>query len=287
MEREDKHRERLRATFGEAPALYDRARPGYPTAMFDDLAALAELTAGSRVLEIGAGTGQATLPLAERGYDVTAVELSGGMAAIAKRKLAGFPNARVVTGAFEAMPLPAAHFDAVLCATAWKWLDPAVRLVKAAAVLVPGGSLAIAPTLVALRRDRRAPLRVGGALYEGHLPRPPAHLLRPPRPAGPGPHRIVGLHREPDRHTPRRRDRQAVSHPTPRRRDQRYLTRSPITSSSAICRKPFAVPGAGLFISTRISGEATRSKVIVVGSFEADAQSISRFLTGTNALPFQ
>jgi SAM-dependent methyltransferase len=146
MEREDKDRERLRATFGEAPELYDRARPGYPAAMFDDLAALAELTAGSRVLEIGSGTGQATLPLAERGYEVTAVELGGGMAAIAKRKLAGFPNARVVTGAFEAMPLPAAAFDAVVCATAWKWLDPAVRLVKAAAALVPGGSLAIVST---------------------------------------------------------------------------------------------------------------------------------------------
>jgi SAM-dependent methyltransferase len=44
------------------------------------------------------------------------------------------------------MPLPAAAFDAVVCATAWKWLDPAVRLVKAAAALVPGGSLAIVST---------------------------------------------------------------------------------------------------------------------------------------------
>jgi len=38
---EHRDRERLRTTFGSVADLYDRARPGYPAAVFDDLAALA------------------------------------------------------------------------------------------------------------------------------------------------------------------------------------------------------------------------------------------------------
>jgi SAM-dependent methyltransferase len=134
--------ERRRATFDEAAELYDRARPGYPPAVFDDLAALAGLGPGARVLEIGAGTGKATVPLAARGYQVVAVELGPAMAAVARRHLARFPAARVDVAAFEAWPLPAEPFDAVVAATAFKWVDPAVRVTKAADALRPGGALA-------------------------------------------------------------------------------------------------------------------------------------------------
>ena len=44
--------------------LYDRARPDYPTEVFDDLVALAQLPDRARVVEIGCGTGQGTRPLA-------------------------------------------------------------------------------------------------------------------------------------------------------------------------------------------------------------------------------
>ena len=133
---------RRRATFDEAAELYDRARPDYPPAVFDDLAALAGLGPGARVLEIGAGTGKATVPLAARGYAVVAVELGARMAAVARSNLAGFPAVRVVVAAFEAWPLPAEPFDAVVAATAFTWVDPAVRVAKAADALRPGGALA-------------------------------------------------------------------------------------------------------------------------------------------------
>jgi SAM-dependent methyltransferase len=58
----------LRETFDEDAERYERARPGYPAELLDDLAALTGLRAGDRVLEIGPGTGQATVPLARRGY---------------------------------------------------------------------------------------------------------------------------------------------------------------------------------------------------------------------------
>ena len=58
--------------------------------MFDDLVALAELGAGARLLEIGCGTGQNTAPLAERGFEIVAVELGESMAELARRNLAAF-----------------------------------------------------------------------------------------------------------------------------------------------------------------------------------------------------
>jgi protein-L-isoaspartate O-methyltransferase len=79
-----KDRERRRSTFDEAAELYDRARPGYPAALFDDLVELAGIGPGSRVLEIGPGTGQATVPLAERGCRIVAVELGPQLAAVAR-----------------------------------------------------------------------------------------------------------------------------------------------------------------------------------------------------------
>ena len=139
-------RGRLRSTFDQAAELYDRARPRYPPALFDDLAALAGIGPGSRVLEIGPGTGQATMALAERGYRVVAVELGAQLAAVARRNLARFPSVEVVTAAFEDWPLPPEPFDLVLSATAFHWIDPAVRVVKSADALRPGGSLATIAT---------------------------------------------------------------------------------------------------------------------------------------------
>ncbi|HLS93016.1 MAG TPA: hypothetical protein VK015_05820 [Microbacterium sp.] len=45
---------------------YERHRPRYPEQLFDDIRELAGTRWGARLLEIGAGTGRATLALAER-----------------------------------------------------------------------------------------------------------------------------------------------------------------------------------------------------------------------------
>jgi SAM-dependent methyltransferase len=139
-------RTELRETFDTAAERYDRARPGYPAELFDDLVEQARLEPGARVLEIGCGTGQATRPLAERGFTIVAVELGASLAAVARRNLAPFPAVEVVVAAFEDWPLPAEPFDLVLCATAFHWLDPAVRLKKVADALRPGGALAVIAT---------------------------------------------------------------------------------------------------------------------------------------------
>jgi SAM-dependent methyltransferase len=128
-------RERLRVTFGEDAARYDRCRPGYPPELFHDLARLVGAGWPARALEIGPGTGQATVPLAELGYSIVAVELSVDKAVIARERVAAFPAVEVVVSAFEDWPIPQEGFDLVLCATAFHWLDPGIRMTKAADAL--------------------------------------------------------------------------------------------------------------------------------------------------------
>jgi SAM-dependent methyltransferase len=142
----DEARERLRKTFTEDAALYDRYRPGYPARLLSDLVGLAGLGSSSRVLEIGCGTGQLTVPLARLDCAIVGVELGAEMAAAARRNLAGFPRAEVVVSAFEDWALPATRFDAVVSATAFHWVDPGVRVLKAADALRVGGVLAVVST---------------------------------------------------------------------------------------------------------------------------------------------
>lgn len=144
---QESRRTLLSRTFDEDAELYDRARPGYPARLYDDLAELAGARSGSRVLEVGCGTGQLTVPLAAQGCRITAVEAGPRMAAVARRNLAGATEVEVVTAEFENWPLPGGRpFDVVVSATSFHWLDPAVRVMKAADALRPGGALAVVRT---------------------------------------------------------------------------------------------------------------------------------------------
>jgi SAM-dependent methyltransferase len=137
---EHRDREILRETFGSIAELYDRARPEYPSVVFDDLAELAALEPGSRVLEIGPGTGKATKELVRRGYAVTGVELSLELAEIARRNV---PEALFVVADFESWEPQETGFDAVVAFAAFHWIAPQLRYAKPARLLRPGGALAV------------------------------------------------------------------------------------------------------------------------------------------------
>lgn len=137
-------REQLRRTFDTVAERYQDARPEYPDGLFDALISLAGLRPErDAICEAGPGPGKATLPLARRGFLITAVELGAALADEARRNLAGFDRVTVVHAGFESWRPPAPEsFGLVFAATAWHWVDPDVRYLKAWELLKPGGHLA-------------------------------------------------------------------------------------------------------------------------------------------------
>jgi trans-aconitate methyltransferase len=116
----------------------------FPDVLFDDLVQAARLGRGDRVVEIGCGTGQATVPLAERGLRVTAVELGAALADVARVRTARFPGVSVITSSFEDwQDTDAAPVRAVAVFNALHWIDPGVRYAKPAAILAPEGAMAV------------------------------------------------------------------------------------------------------------------------------------------------
>lgn len=144
----------LAQTFDQGSGLYQRARPEYPDELFDHLISVAGLRVGDHLLEIACATGKATLPLAQRGFRITCVELGPQLAAAARRNLARFPGVTVVEGSFEEWSKATREpFDLVFAATAWHWVDPEVRYMKAWEVLRPDGHLAFWEAVHVLPED--------------------------------------------------------------------------------------------------------------------------------------
>src|SRR4051812_48867077 len=118
-------------TFDRAADQYDRFRPGHPEAVFDEIVRLTGVPPPARLLEIGCGPGQATLPLARRGYQIHAVELGANLAVLARRRLSGYP-VTVEVCPFEEVRLAPDSFDLVVSASSFHWLDRTVAYPKIA-----------------------------------------------------------------------------------------------------------------------------------------------------------
>lgn len=100
-------------------------------------AEIKKLPAGSRILDVGCGTGFTIRRLRESGYMTVGVEPSEGMRA---RAIADNPGAEIVDGDVEALPFPAASFDGVVSIEVIRYLsDPSKGLAEMARILRPGG----------------------------------------------------------------------------------------------------------------------------------------------------
>ncbi|MDX3906125.1 MAG: class I SAM-dependent methyltransferase [Pigmentiphaga sp.] len=147
---------------------YVRGRPDYPPEIDAWLHETLGLTAGSTVLDLGAGTGKFTPRLLATGARVIAVE---PVAAMLAKLAATQPGVRTMVGKAEAIPLPDASVDVVVCAQAFHWFATAEALTEIHRVLKPGGRLA----LVWNMRDARVPwvARMDSIVneFEGDAPR--------------------------------------------------------------------------------------------------------------------
>ncbi|MCC7357832.1 MAG: methyltransferase domain-containing protein [Anaerolineales bacterium] len=135
--------DRLRRTTFEAVAdWYREARPGYPATLVDDVVRFANLAPDGRILEIGCGPGNATLPFAQRGYHLLAVELGERLAALAAARCRDYPRVAFRRMAFEDWPVEAEAFDLAIAADAFHWIPPEIGYPKVAQALKPSGAAA-------------------------------------------------------------------------------------------------------------------------------------------------
>ncbi len=117
-----------------------RARPAYPSALVDRLAALAG-GAGPAV-DLGAGTGLLALPLAARGVSVRAVEPASAMLDLLREGAAGLPVEPFHASA-EETGLPGGGATLVLLSDALQWVEPEAAGREAGRLLAPGGAVAV------------------------------------------------------------------------------------------------------------------------------------------------
>jgi SAM-dependent methyltransferase len=130
------HRHRQAAeSFGVDPERYDRARPPYPDALVERILAAGP---GPRVLDVGCGTGIEARQFRAAGATVLGVDPDARMAEFARRT-----GVEVEVARFEDWEPAGREFDAVVAGQAWHWVDPVAGAAKAAAVLRPGGRLAV------------------------------------------------------------------------------------------------------------------------------------------------
>jgi SAM-dependent methyltransferase len=130
-----------RLAFAEIAELYDQARPSYPAALIDDVLRFAGVEPGAPAVEVGAGTGKATVLFAERGLKILALEPSGEMAAFARRNTVRFPDVVVREEEFERWT-PEQPVRLLYSGQAWHWIEPQVRFARAARALTEDGLLA-------------------------------------------------------------------------------------------------------------------------------------------------
>jgi trans-aconitate methyltransferase len=130
-------------TFDTNAAIYDDVRPGYPDQLYRDIQEYAGITEATHILEIGAGNGIATHEMAcHWNADITALEPGADLLAIARQRCRQFPRVQFVQSTFEEYDA-SEQFDVITSATAFHWVDPAIKLTKPAKLLKDGGVLAV------------------------------------------------------------------------------------------------------------------------------------------------
>ena len=129
----------LRNIFGTDTENYDRSRPRYTNELFDFINGN---TDGTKALEIGSGSGQATEWFLSHGYEVTCCEISEEFCAFLSEKYKNYPIS-VENKPFEDFKGENESFDLIFSATAFHWVDRDIGFSKLYSLLKKGGTAAL------------------------------------------------------------------------------------------------------------------------------------------------
>jgi SAM-dependent methyltransferase len=133
--------EQRKRWYSPAAEAYNQVRPHYPEALVQQVAAIAQLSTHSKLLEVGCGPGIATMDFAPLGCSMLCLEPNPDFCALAKQNCAPYSQIKIRNTAFEEWTVEPETFDAVLAASSFHWIPAQVGYPKAAQALRPEGSL--------------------------------------------------------------------------------------------------------------------------------------------------
>lgn len=128
--------------FDTISSIYDKMRPGYVNELYQDIFNYKAITSDSKVLEIGIGSGQATLPFLKKGCSITAVEPGEHFASMCLKKFSSYPNFRLENTDFLNFDGNGDSYDLIFSATAFHWIPEADGYQRVYSLLKPDGVFA-------------------------------------------------------------------------------------------------------------------------------------------------
>ena len=133
--------EGLEGTFDTVVNRYEKMRPGYAPELYQMIFDYVNIDGNSRAVEVGSGSGQATLPVLEKGCEIVSVEYGENFSKLLSEKFKDYKFS-VITGKFEDVELPSDSFDLVFSATAFHWVPEEIGYKKVFSILKSGGAFA-------------------------------------------------------------------------------------------------------------------------------------------------
>lgn len=131
----------LNWTFDTVADTYEKLRPGYVDELYQAVFEYNPVNDTSRVVEIGIGGGQATLPFLKTGCELLAVDYGENFCKICREKFKEYPNFSAVSGKFEDIELNG-EYDLIYSASAFHWIPEELGYKKVYDMLKDGGVFA-------------------------------------------------------------------------------------------------------------------------------------------------
>lgn len=132
----------LEWTFDTVASTYEKFRPGYVEELYQTVFDYIPIVESSKVIEVGIGGGQATLPILQTGCELTAVEYGAHFSQLCREKFKDYPKFSIITSKFEDVEFEDNTYDLIFSASAFHWVPEEIGYPKVFSLLKNGGAFA-------------------------------------------------------------------------------------------------------------------------------------------------
>jgi len=129
-------------TFDNVALSYDNSRPAYMEELYADIFNYKCINSHCKVLEIGIGTGKATLPVLETKCNLIGIEPGENLANLAKLRFKEYDNFFLNISTLQDYECPPQAFDFIYSATAFHWIPEEYGYKRVYQLLKSGGAFA-------------------------------------------------------------------------------------------------------------------------------------------------